>query len=99
MGAAGAYVISKDSVQGNTDRPYDRLWSAAVRIGRVRGTITEEDRQRGYIALEADSSRVKIKLSRVTSSTTKLRVTARKHHLPNLDLAQDLYVKILDEAR
>ena len=99
MGAAGAYVISKDTIQGNTDKPYDRLWSATVRIGRVRGTITEEDRQRGYIELEADSSRVKIKLNRLTSSTTKLRVSARKYHLPNLDLAQDLYVKILEEAR
>jgi len=64
----------------------------------VRGTITEEDRQRGYIALEADSSRVQIRLVRLTSATTRLRVKARKYHLPNLDLAQDLYVRILEEA-
>jgi hypothetical protein len=87
VGAAGAYVISKDTVQGATDKPYDKLWGAAVRIGRVRGTITEEDRQRGYITLEADSSRVKIRLVRLTSATTRLRV-----------LAQDLYVRILEEA-
>lgn len=99
VGAAGAYVISKDTVQGATDKPYDNLWSAAVKIGKVRGTITEEDRQRGYIDLEADSSRVKIKLSRLTSSTTRLRISARKYHLPNLDLAQDLYVRILEEAK
>ena len=98
VGAAGAYVISKDTVQGATDKPYDSLWNAAVRIGRVRGTITEEDRQRGYIALEADSSRVQIRLVRLTSATTRLRVKARKYHLPNLDLAQDLYVRILEEA-
>jgi len=99
VGAAGAYVISKDTVQGNTDKPYDKLWNAAIRISRVRGTITEEDRQRGYIDLEADSSRVRIKLNRLTSSTTRLRVSARKYHLPNLDLAQDLYVRILEEAK
>jgi hypothetical protein len=99
VGAAGAYVISKDTVQGATDKPYDRLWGAAVRIGKVRGTITEEDRQRGYIELEADSSRVKITLSRLTSSTTRLRVKARKYALPNLDLAQDLYVRIMEEAK
>ena len=99
VGAAGAYVVSKDTVQGNTDKPYDKLWSAAVRIARVRGTITEEDRQRGYIDLEADSSRVKITLNRLTSSTTRLRVKARKYALPNLELAQDLYVRILEEAQ
>jgi hypothetical protein len=99
VGAAGAYVISKDTVQGATDKPYDKLWGAAVKISRVRGTVTEEDRQRGYIDLEADSSRVKIRLIRLTSSTTRLRVAARKYHLPNLDLAQDLYVRILEEAK
>jgi len=99
VGAAGAYIISKDTIQGSTDKPYDNLWSAAVKIARVRGTIAEEDRQRGYIELEADSSRVKIRLSRLTSYTTRLRVSARKYHLPNLDLAQDLYIRILEEAR
>ena len=99
VGAAGAYVVSKDTVQGATDKPYDRLWSAAISIGRARGTITEEDRQRGYIDLEADSSRVKIRLVRLTSNTTRLKISARKYHLPNLDLAQDLYVRILEEAK
>lgn len=99
VGAAGAYAVSKDTVQGATDKPYDRLWGAAVTIARVRGTVIEEDRLRGYIDLEADSSRVKIRLIRLTSSTTRLKISARKYHLPNLDLAQDLYVRILEEAK
>lgn len=99
VGAAGAYVISKDTVQGVTDKPYDKLWSAAVKIARVRGTVNEEDRQSGFIDLEADSSRIIIKLVRLTSASTRLRVKARKYHLPNLDLAQDLYVRILEEAK
>lgn len=99
VGAAGAYVVSKDTVQGATDKPYDKLWGAAIRIAKVRGTVTEEDRQRGYIYLEADSSRITIRLLRLTSSTTRLKVSARKYHLPNLDIAQDLYVRILEEAK
>ncbi len=99
VGAAGAYVVSKDTVQGPTDKSYDNLWNTAIRISRARGTISEEDRQKGYIDLEADSSHVKIKLIRLTSSTTRLKISARKYHLPNLDLAQDLYVRILEEGR
>jgi hypothetical protein len=48
--------------------------------------------------LEADSSKVWITFIRLTRATTRIRIAARKHHLPNLALAQDIYVKIVNEA-
>ena len=98
-GALGAYGVSKDTIQGETDKPYDSLWNAALMISRVRGTIKEEDPTKGYIEAQIDSSRVWIRLIRLTQATTKLRISARKYHLPNLDLAQGFYVKIIEEAR
>lgn len=98
-GAVGAYGISKDTVQGETDKPYDSLWSAALSVSRIRGTVRQEDSIRGYIEAQTESSRVWIKLSRVTRATTRIRISARKFHFPNLSLAQDLYVRILEEAR
>ena len=98
-GAAGAYAASKDTIQGDTDKPYDSLWNAALMISKIRGTVTQEDYVKGYIELQADSNKVWIKLLRMTQATTRLKVSARKHHLPNLELAQDLYAKIMDQAR
>jgi hypothetical protein len=98
-GALGGYAVSKDTVQAETDRPYELLWDSALRVGRIRGAIKQEDRQRGNIQLEADSSLVWIRLIRLTRSTTRLRISARKYRLPNLRLAQEFFVKILEEAK
>lgn len=99
LGAIGGYAVSKDTVQGETDRPYDRLWNAAEGVSRIRGTIKQEDSQKGFIELEAESSQIYIRLIRLTRATTRLRVSARKFHLPNLDLAQEIFVKIMNEAK
>lgn len=98
-GALGAYATSRDTIQGDTDKPYDSLWSAALEVGRIRGTVKQEDNLRGYIELMVGSSKVYVYLIRMTESTTRLRVSSRKHHLPNIDLAQDIFVKIIEQAR
>ncbi len=99
MGVLGGYAISKDTIQGETDKSYDSLWDSALMVGRIRGQIKYEDPTKGYIELEAESSRVYIRLIRLTAATTRLRVSARKYHLPNLGLAQDIFVKIMEQAR
>lgn len=99
-GALGAYVVSKDTIEGDTDKPYDRLWPAVVSLARAKGTVKVEDSLKGYIDfVDASSSKVQIRLIRVTRLTTRIRISARKNHLPNLALAQDLFVRIIDEAR
>jgi hypothetical protein len=99
VGVLGGYAISKDTIQGETDKSYDSLWDSALMVGRIRGQIKYEDPTKGYIELEAESSRVYIRLIRLTAATTRLRVSARKYHLPNLGLAQDIFVKIMEQAR
>lgn len=99
VGALGGYAASKDTIQGDSDIEYDRLWNAAVTLARIRGTIKTEDYESGYIRAEMDSSRIWIKLVRLTKQTTRLRVSARKYRLPNLNLAQDLFIKIIEEAK
>lgn len=99
-GALGAYGISKDTIQGETEKPYDALWSSAVEISRIRGTIKQEDAGKGYIEFRAqDSSRVWIRLVRLSQTSTRLRISCRKYHFPNLSLAEELYVKILEAAQ
>jgi hypothetical protein len=99
VGALGGYAVSKDTIQGDADKPYELLWNSAVTVAGYRGTIKEESAAGGYIELEAESSRVWVRLIRLTRATSRLRVSARRHHLPNVALAQDIFVKIMEEAK
>ena len=99
VGALGGYAVSKDTIEGHTDKSYDSLWEAALTVSKIRGQIKYENKTKGYIESEAESSKVHIKLIRLTASTTRLRVSARKYHFPNMSLAQDIFVKITEQAR
>jgi hypothetical protein len=35
----------------------------------------------------------------LTRATTRIKISARKFHFPNLELAQDLFVKIVSGVR
>lgn len=99
VGAAGACVVGKDTIQGETDKPYDSLWNSALQVSKIRGAIKQEDYTKGYIELETEANQVWIRLVKLTRATTRLRVSSRKYHLPNLSLAQDIFVKIMEGAR
>ncbi len=98
-GALGAYAVSNDKIQGETDKPYYMLWDSALRVSRIRGIIKQEDATKGYIELQSESSKVWIRLTKLTQATTRLEVSSRKHRFPNMELAQDLFVKIMEEAK
>lgn len=99
VGALGGYAASKDTIQGDSDMPYDALWDAAVEVGTIRGAKNLADRNKGYLEFVADSSRVWISLVRLTRATTRVKVSCRKNHLPNLKLAEELFVKIMEQAQ
>ncbi len=99
VGAVGGYAISKDTIQGETDKSYDSLWEGALTVSKIRGEIKYENKIKGYIELEAESSKVYVRLIRLTFSTTRLRVQARKYHFPNMGLAQDIFMKIMEQVR
>ena len=99
VGALGGYAVSKDTIQGETDKSYDSLWEGALTVSKIRGQIKYEDKTKGYIELEAESSKVYVRLIRLTAATTRLRVKARKYHFPNMSLAQDIFMKIMEQAR
>ncbi len=94
-GGLGAYAVSKDTVQGDSDKNFDLLWGSAINVGRQYGIIQQENISTGYIELTADSSKVWIRLIRLTQATTRIRISARKFHFPNMELAQDIFVKIV----
>lgn len=98
VGALGVYAVSKDTMQGDTDKPYDSLWESAVSVAASKGTIKQENKTKGYIELTDNANQAYISLIRLTRSTVRMRVSARKYHLPNLGLAQEIFTKIIDGA-
>lgn len=94
-GGLGAYAVSKDTVQGDSDKNFDLLWESAISIAKQRGVIQQENIQTGYIELTADSSKVWIRLIRLTQTTIRIRISARRYSFPNIELAQDFFVKIV----
>ncbi|MDP2928304.1 MAG: DUF3568 family protein [Candidatus Omnitrophota bacterium] len=98
-GGLGAYGVSRDTVQGDMDKNYEALWESALNVARTYGLIQQENAGTGYIELGAQSSKVWIKLVRLTQATTRVRVSARKYHFPNMELAQDIFVKIITGVR
>ncbi len=98
-GGLGAYAISKDTVQGDSDKDFELLWESALSVSRQYGIIQQENISTGCIELTASSSKVWIRLVRLTRATTRIKISARKFHFPNLELAQDLFVKIVSGVR
>jgi hypothetical protein len=59
------------------------------------GAINLEDKRNGILEGNVENSKVKILLERVSPTTVKLTVKARKNLLPNIDLANKIYNKII----
>ncbi len=97
-GGVAVYATNKDTIEGDTDKPYTGLWNSAVALCNARGSIKQQDNIRGYIQAQIGSSQVWIKISRLTRLSNRIKISARKFHLPDVGLAQDLFGKILEGA-
>ncbi len=99
VGGAGVYAVSRDTIQGDTDTPYESLWDSALKVSKIRGTILKEDFNQGYIEVDAKPNKIWIRFTRITATANKIRVSARKYKLPNLDLAQEVFIKIIEDSK
>lgn len=94
VGAVGGYAFSKDTIAGELDKDYDSIWTAAEKVSAIMGTVKNKDRTKGFIDVDVDKSKVSINIERLTPETLRLKVTARKLLMPNISLAQKIFVKI-----
>jgi hypothetical protein len=51
------------------------------------------------VEFEDGASYVWVSVIKLTKTTIRLKVSSRKYHLPDLASAQDIFVKIMDEAQ
>ncbi|MDP8264036.1 MAG: hypothetical protein P9M12_00975 [Candidatus Aceula lacicola] len=94
IGVVGGYAISPDAVEGESATSYDAAWDSATEILGIMGNINSKDYKLGTIIATVDGSTVTMDVSQVSSDEIRLRVKARKNMLPNIKLAQDIFVKV-----
>jgi len=99
VGALGGYAVSPDTVEGEADVDYDTLWDGAQQVVSIMGTVQAKDYKMGTLEGLVSGAKVNIDLSQISANSVRLRVKARKNMLPNIKMAQDIFVKIKNQAR
>lgn len=102
IGAAGVvtgYVAFKDTVAGNIDGTFDDIWYSVKTVLENRTEIISEDTTLGIIKAKYANNNIVVKIIAFTDNAYKLKVTCRKSYIveANLDLAQDLFTRIIKE--
>lgn len=96
IGALGGYVVSPDTVEGIiTGHQQNKIWDTAVDIVSMMGVIEERNDSAGQLISKIQGTRVTITVMRMSESTAKLTVKARKAFVPKIKVAQDVYMKIV----
>lgn len=102
IGAAGVvtgYVAFKDSVAGNIDGTFNDIWSGVKTVMENHTEIIKEDDLRGTVRSSFQDNDVTVKVIAFTDNAYKLKVTCRRMYkmAANLELAQDLFTRIIKE--
>lgn len=96
IGVVGGYVVSPDTVEGTTAHTTEECWDAAKQIAGIMGQIAQESPNGSQLDATINGSKVIVIVSAVNVSTTKISVKARKAFMPKIDVAQDVYAKIIN---
>ena len=95
LGALGGYVVSPDTVEGITAEDHTTVWDEAVKIVSIMGLIDEQNDGGGIIVSRINGTKVTINIVPMGASSTKLSVKARRAFFPRINVAQDVYIKIM----
>ena len=95
-GIVGGYAVSPDTVQGTLNKSVQEVWDAAYEITGIMGQISQENANASEIIATISGTRVTVTIAAVSASTTRLSVKARKAFMPKIDVAQDVYAKIVN---
>ncbi len=93
-GAVAGYAISRDHVEVLVEHPYNQVWAACVEETKRVVVLKETDQDTGRIEGTTQGTHVVVTLQPISDTTIKIIVKARKHMLPNTDVAQRLAIRI-----
>jgi uncharacterized membrane protein len=87
-------VIGNDSAQYILDAPFEKVYPVAVDALNKVGRVKSEDKAGGFIEAEAQSAKIKVKIVSIENDITRVTVSARKHMLPDPDMAKGIINEI-----
>jgi hypothetical protein len=99
VGVLGGYAISRDTIQGETDKDFDQLWNSTMNVLDMMDASEIDDTLRGTVKAKIGKSSVVITIEQLTPNTARVKVKCRKNLLPNLALSEKLYVRIVEQAK
>ena len=95
VGVVGGYVVSPDTVEGLTSKDQNKVWNAAVEIATIMGRVEDKMQSAGVIVAKVQGAKVTITVLPISEANVKLTVKARKALLPKINVAQDVFTKIM----
>ena len=95
-GVVGGLAISEDTVQAEYDRGYDQVWNAAADVLEKAGVVQSKAKEQGRIEGYVPKSKVTITVERLTASTVRVQVKARKSSgvLPDIKTSHKIAFRI-----
>lgn len=98
VGALGGYIVSPDTVEGLAESDTGQVWDTAVEVVSIMGLVESKNEAGGVLKARISGAGVTVVIMKMSSSAVKLSVKARKHYLPKISLAQDVFVKIMSRV-
>lgn len=100
-GVAGGYAIGRDYVQGEAEHKYERVYNSALSVVGSMGIIDSQFSNPSMAKIKArvENSSLEVNINRITRSSLRLRVKSRKNLMPNIELAQNVYNRILQQSK
>ena len=95
VGAVGGYIVSPDTVEGITQKDQTKVWNAAIEVASIMGSVENKLQSSGVIVAIIQGARVSITVVPINDANVKLTVKARKTLLPKINVAQDIFTKII----
>lgn len=96
IGVVGGYVVSPDTIEGVSDYDVVDVWDAAKEEIGLVGIVLEEDEDLGIMTAKVHGSKVTVTIFETEDNKTRLTVKARRWTLPRIRLAQDIFMKIME---
>ena len=98
VGVLGGYTVSPDTVEGLAESGTAQVFDTAVEIVSIMGLVESKNEAGGVIKARINGASVTVMIMEISSSSVKLSVKVRKHYLPKISLAQDVFVKIMSRV-
>lgn len=100
VGAVGGYAISKDTLQAEIDARFSDTYRASEDVLlEMDAEMKYQDSHAGRLEASLSGSLVKIRIESLTDSAQRIRVSARKMFLPDMNLANRILVKIIKKLK